>query len=265
MSVQMALLAPATRVASRKLGPTAGSRCDSSLSSAAVCGDEQVGEHVRQVRHAHHQTIVGLGVDRRRDAPRSGRAAGADARRARPRCCLGRASGTTWRHRRGPRVRARRRRSRRPRADVRQRSAHRTRRRRERAWSSRRRVTTQSGPALSSAKRTVSAKRPHRRGGEHDVGPGDGACDVIGRLVDRSQGERAGANVGVRVVAADPRRCARARGQSDRAADQADAEDRDPHPLRAAPSALGQRCERVQPLPTPPAPRRSSPSRCIRR
>src|SRR5664279_5182543 len=37
MSVQMALLAPATRVASRKLGPTAGRRSDSSPSRPAAC------------------------------------------------------------------------------------------------------------------------------------------------------------------------------------------------------------------------------------
>ncbi len=42
MSVQIALLAPATRVASRKLGPTAGSRSDSSPSRPAVCATSRL-------------------------------------------------------------------------------------------------------------------------------------------------------------------------------------------------------------------------------
>ena len=67
MSVQIALLAPATRVASRKLGPTAGRRQRASpLEGAARLRDQQVGEHVRQVRHACHQAIVRIGVDRGR-------------------------------------------------------------------------------------------------------------------------------------------------------------------------------------------------------
>ena len=48
MPAQIAGLAPATRVASRKLGPTAGSRSPRS-SAAGGLGDEHVGEHVRQV------------------------------------------------------------------------------------------------------------------------------------------------------------------------------------------------------------------------
>src|ERR1700722_14243627 len=59
MSVQMALLAPATRVASRKLGPTAGSRAE----RAGGLADEHVGEHVRKVGDAGHEAIVRVGVD----------------------------------------------------------------------------------------------------------------------------------------------------------------------------------------------------------
>ena len=60
MSVQIALLAPATRVASRKLGPTAGS-CSGSPARPqrrAGLGDEQVGEHVWQMGDAGHQAIM---------------------------------------------------------------------------------------------------------------------------------------------------------------------------------------------------------------
>ena len=63
MSVQMALLAPATRVASRKLGPTAGRRSRLLAEQAGGLGDEQVGEHVRQLRDARHEPVVGVGVD----------------------------------------------------------------------------------------------------------------------------------------------------------------------------------------------------------
>ena len=90
MSVQIALLAPATRVASRKLGPTAGRRSDASPPSRpGGLRDEQVGEHVRQVRDAGHQAVVGVGVDRRGLRAEAAAAAGAAARRGRPRCALG--------------------------------------------------------------------------------------------------------------------------------------------------------------------------------
>ena len=67
MSVQIALFAPATRVASRKLGPTAGRRSLARRPPSTRGGlrDEQVREHVRQVRDARHQPVVGVGVDRR--------------------------------------------------------------------------------------------------------------------------------------------------------------------------------------------------------
>ena len=63
MSVQMALLAPATRVASRKLGPTAGRLLGALAERSGGLADEHVGEHVRQVRDARHEPVVGVGVD----------------------------------------------------------------------------------------------------------------------------------------------------------------------------------------------------------
>ena len=66
MSPQIAGLAPATRVVSRKLGPTSGIRSESRVSSAAASADEDVGDDVRQVADRRHQAVVGLGVDRLR-------------------------------------------------------------------------------------------------------------------------------------------------------------------------------------------------------
>ena len=64
MSVQIELLAPATRVASRKLGPTAGTLVARlAPEQAGGLRDEQVGEHVRQMRDARHQR--GRGCRRR--------------------------------------------------------------------------------------------------------------------------------------------------------------------------------------------------------
>ncbi len=70
MSVQIALLAPATRVASRKLGPTAGSCSgESPPHEGGGLVDEEVRERVREVRHDRHQPIVARGVDRGRAGP----------------------------------------------------------------------------------------------------------------------------------------------------------------------------------------------------
>ena len=66
MSVQIALGAPATRVASRKLGPVAGSRSPPAASASGRLGDEHVREHVRQVGDGRQDRVVGLGLDRRR-------------------------------------------------------------------------------------------------------------------------------------------------------------------------------------------------------
>ena len=65
MSGQIVELAPATRVASRKLGPVAGIS-PPSPSARAACADEDVREDVRQVRHARHHAVVQRGVDRGR-------------------------------------------------------------------------------------------------------------------------------------------------------------------------------------------------------
>ena len=65
MSGQIVALAPATRVASRKLGPVAGTSAPSP-SAPRRLRDEHVREDVRQVRDARHHAIVDGGVDRRR-------------------------------------------------------------------------------------------------------------------------------------------------------------------------------------------------------
>ena len=65
MSVQIALLEPATRVASRKLGPVA-SGAGVLAERGASLGDEQVGQHVRKMGDGRHQAVVALGVDRDR-------------------------------------------------------------------------------------------------------------------------------------------------------------------------------------------------------
>ena len=66
MSPQIAGFAPATRVVSRKLGPTSGRRSDSSDRRRGRLLDEHVGDHVREVAHGRHQPVVGLRVDRLR-------------------------------------------------------------------------------------------------------------------------------------------------------------------------------------------------------
>jgi hypothetical protein len=64
MSGQIVAFAPATRVASRKLGPVAGT--SAVAEGAGGLGDEHVREDVRQVRDARHHAVVVGGVDRRR-------------------------------------------------------------------------------------------------------------------------------------------------------------------------------------------------------
>ena len=66
MSPQIAGLAPATRVASRKLGPTSGRCSASSLSAVAACVDQDVGDHVRKMADRRHQAVMRLGLDRLR-------------------------------------------------------------------------------------------------------------------------------------------------------------------------------------------------------
>ncbi len=144
MSVQIALGAPATRVASRKLGPVAGIRSPPRCERVGRLGDQHVGQHVRQMRDRREDPVVGLGRRSRRAGRRTRAAAGAAAHRARPRCQSA-GSDTRWRPRTGPRGRARRRRSRLRRAGGRRRTAGRRWRRRRRAWSSRRRSRRSRG------------------------------------------------------------------------------------------------------------------------
>ncbi len=72
MSSQIAGLAPATRVVSRKLGPTSGRRSDSSASVGRGLLDQHVRDHVRHVADRRHQPVVRLGVDRLRAGPQVG-------------------------------------------------------------------------------------------------------------------------------------------------------------------------------------------------
>ncbi len=65
----MALEAPATRVASRRLGPVASSCCSPDRTAAAARRGEYVGEHVGQVGDRGKDGVVGVGVDRDRASP----------------------------------------------------------------------------------------------------------------------------------------------------------------------------------------------------
>ena len=85
MSVQIAELAPATRVASRKLGPDPAQRLALAQQPLGGLGHQHVGQHVRQVADRRQQAVVGLGVDRHRPRAEVARPAGGGARRARPR------------------------------------------------------------------------------------------------------------------------------------------------------------------------------------
>ena len=72
MSAQIAGLEPATRVVSRKLGPTSGSRSESRVSSAAASVTRALATHVREVADRRHQPVVGRGVDRLRAGAEAG-------------------------------------------------------------------------------------------------------------------------------------------------------------------------------------------------
>ena len=63
MSAQIAGLEPATRVASRKLGPTSGTRSPLGQVPGRL-GDEGVGDRVRHAADRRHQVVVRRGVDR---------------------------------------------------------------------------------------------------------------------------------------------------------------------------------------------------------
>ena len=167
--------APATRVASRKLGPVAGSPCDSSTSSRAAWPTSTFASTCGQVADRRHQAVVDVGRDRGRAARRARSASGRAARRAR-RSCARSASGTRWRPRTAPPARARRRPPRRPQADARRRTA------RGRSRRARRRQLLEHGElhgadvghdavaaALERRARAVSATCAHRRAYEADL------------------------------------------------------------------------------------------------
>ena len=122
MSLQIAGLAPATRVMSRKLGPTWRQRLALLEQPRGGLRGEHVRKHVRQVAEHGHEPVVGLGVDghgpRAERRPRSGAGARRGARRT-----ARAASGTRPRPGRGRRARAPRRPSRRRRSGGRRRSA----------------------------------------------------------------------------------------------------------------------------------------------
>ena len=85
-------------------------------------------------------------------------------------------------------------------------------------------------------------ERPDGCRREHDPGAGHGLGQVGGLCVDCAQLERARADGRVRVIAANLGVCAPARGQADRASDQPDAEDRDPHAGLSAFPAIAATC-----------------------
>ena len=86
MSVQIALGAPATRVASRKLGPVAGSRSPPAASARAAWETSTLASTCGRCETVARIVSWVVGVDRRRPGARARAAAGAGARRARPRC-----------------------------------------------------------------------------------------------------------------------------------------------------------------------------------
>ena len=195
MSVQIALVAPATRVASRKLGPVAGSRSPPAPIAAAACATSTLAKHVRQVRDEREHRSWVVGVDRRR--PRAERdqqpveALVELARRSAPSV-----SGTRSRLKQvGAGVRD-------PgRLGAGQRMAADEPLDRACAATTARLVeptslTTQSAGAAASTAPTSSWQRPDRRRHEHRLGPGD-ARRRASRARDRSRRARAPASSAV--------------------------------------------------------------------
>ena len=242
MSVQIALLAPATRVASRKLGPVAGSARAVVFQRAGGLGDEHVGEHVRQVRDGGEDAVVGVGVDRGRPGADRRAAAGAGARRARPRCRRS-GSGTRWRRRTGRRGRARRRVSAPasgwPPTNRSSRGAATTSRLVEPTS-----VTTQSSGAAASASPHRSDSPPTGTATNTAWASATASATSLARAVERAERQRALERLGRGVVAGDLAPSRSRAASADRAADQPDPEDRDPHPISVAPTRSGALCDR---------------------
>ncbi len=247
MSVQIALLAPATRIASRKLGPTAGRRSASSPGRPSVLSGglrrEQVREHVRQVRDAGHQAVVGLRVDRRRARPEP------PQQRVQP--LVEHAGRAPARRRQVPggaveqilaRVLDAVRLGARQRVTADEALVGRRVRKQAlgRADVGDHAVRWRRGQRL----RHDGGQRADGRGGEDGIGAADGLRDALGGAVDRAQLERPRPHARVRVVSADLRLGARAGGEADRAADQPHPEDCDPHLLSVTRPAPRRRCDR---------------------
>ncbi len=235
MSVQIALGAPATRVASRKLGPGRRQSLVAAGERPGRLGHEHVREHVRQVRDGRQDR--GRGCRRRsRSAARRARAgAGAGARRGRPRCVRS-ASGTRWRPRTGRRARVRRPPSRRRPADGRRRTGGRRGRPRPSRLVEPTSVTTQSDGAPASASADTPGQR--RRPAPRRTRPRAPATASATSAQARSMAPRASAASSASAEASYPAHGGAgplARGQPDRAADQPDAEDRDQHATSARP------------------------------
>ena len=89
-------------------------------------------------------------------------------------------------------------------------------------------VTTALGDDACERRRHQIGQRGHRRGAEDHLGAGDGVCGGAGRAVEGAELDGAAGVPFVRVVAADLGAETVARGEADRAADQPDAENRDP-------------------------------------
>ncbi len=96
-------------------------------------------------------------------------------------------------------------------------------------------VTTTSSPLAASASRASSTKRGDRGRADDHLGALAGLGHRCRRAVERADADRPLHRLGVRVEADDDGAVdARPRRAADRAADQADAEDRDPHRPRRA-------------------------------
>ena len=259
MSVQIAGVGArhARHVAEARARP-GGSASPWSASGPRACEDEHVGQHVRQVAERRHQPVVRGGVDRHRRAP-TPRRSGAGARRAGRRSCAA-ASGTrrrpeqvgarvldAGRLRAGDRVAA-------DEARVVARPPQLP------AWSSPRRVTTQSAPAAVERARAPApaARRPARRrsttSAPSTASATESAALSIAPQLDGARASRSGSRP--KPTTSAPSTCSWAASPID-------------PPIKPTPrTAILIRHRRGGPAPLPrqaaPAPRRSCPSPCRR-
>ena len=207
-------LAPATRVASRKLGPSAAIASPPSARAAWATSD--VGDDVRQVRDRGHEAVVVGGVDRGRAARRGRRRSGAGARAGCPRSSARRrevpggaveevGAGVLDARGLGARQRVA--------ADE---ALVAVARRPARAWSSRRRSPRSPAARRRAPRRPSRAQRADGHGDERDVGAVERLGEVVDGHVDRAALQRrplGASGSQPRTVRAEPL----ARGQADRA------------------------------------------------